>query len=74
MVLWHLEILRSKVIYKYKVLLFHELRERTSCCRKWEGCMCIKYKNRHLKLYLRNKIENLYLLRVSFPIISKNMS
>lgn len=34
MLLWHLEILRSKVIHKQKVLLFNYLRERISCFRK----------------------------------------
>lgn len=37
--------------------------------------ICVKYKNSHLKLYLKeNAKENCYLLRVSFPIISKNIA
>lgn len=75
MLLWHLEILRSKVICKYKILLFNELRERTSCFRKWEGYVCVQYKNSHLKLYLKeNAKENCYAFRVYFPIISKNIA
>jgi len=75
MLLWHLGIFRSKVICKYQLLLFNELRERTSCFRKREGYMCVKHKNSHLKLYLKeNAKENCYLLRVYFPIISKNIA
>lgn len=34
MLLWYLEILRSKVVDKQKALLFSDLRKRISCFRK----------------------------------------
>lgn len=70
MLLWHLETLRSKVIPMQKALLFIWGKE-SLVSEKWEVCMCTKCKNSHMKLYLKEYVKKLYLLRASFSITKK---
>lgn len=72
MLLWHLEILRSKVVDKQKALLFSDLRKRISCFRKLGRLYVHKMQKQPFETILEGVCKKkLHLLKAFFPITKK---